>query len=103
MMTRVGFLDCYRYRSVARVLSFGAALVVGCGSDVDLGRSVSPPGPVSNEHELAAQTTNLVQVNTRGFSSLAIDGEFLYFTTSGFLIENRIWRCRKSDCWATLV
>src|SRR4051812_7409492 len=89
-MNRVGSLASYARRSWARALSCALALVVGCGSEVDLGRSVSPPGPLSNEFERAAQTTNLVNVTAGSFSSLAIDGEFLYFTSS----RRKLWRCR---------
>lgn|GEM_PF-2803411 len=102
-MTRIEDLDGCDSATLARVLSLTAALLVGCASEVDLGGSVSPPDPVSDPHELSAQTTNLAQVNAHDFSSLAIDGEFLYFSSGGSASGYRLWRCRKSDCWTTLV
>lgn len=101
-MNRVQNREGYAPRSWVRSLSFAAALVVGCGSQVDLGNSVSSPGPVNNEQERAAQTTNLANVTTSEFSSLVVGGEFLYFGTSRFSTR-RLWRCKKSDCWNTLV
>ncbi|HET7544847.1 MAG TPA: hypothetical protein VFK05_33500 [Polyangiaceae bacterium] len=100
MMTRVGNPRGYDFSALVCVL---AAALVGCSNRVDLGASLSPPEPVTNEHELAAQTTNLARVGASQISSLAIDGEFLYFAAAPAPAYPSLWRCRKSDCWATLV
>lgn len=90
----------------AKRLSAVAALVaVGCGGYVDLGHSMptGTPPAVTDESELNAQTTNLVALDVTGVSSIALDGEFLYFGSwRAGASENKLWRCQKSNCLATL-
>ncbi|HET7544848.1 MAG TPA: hypothetical protein VFK05_33505 [Polyangiaceae bacterium] len=91
-----------RFREL--VLCVATLVAVGCGGHVDLGRSApsGSPEPVTNERELAAQTENLVTVESTEMSSLAIDGDFLYFIS--WVVDNspKLWRCQKSNCSATL-
>jgi len=86
------------------VLGIAALVAVGCGGHVDLGRSApsGTPPPVTDDHELNAQTTNLATVDAALLSSLAIDDEFLYFTSRLLGGEAKLWRCQKANCLATL-
>jgi len=103
MMNRIGNTAGNGSRFLGLVLSVTAILAVGCTGHVDLGGAVSRPDPISDDRELASQTTNLAKVKAPLVSSLAIDENFLYFIAGGAPAQPLpLWRCRKSDCWDTL-
>jgi len=93
-----------RARAVQLSLAFG--LLSGCSGNVNLGgkgtdtSANDEAAPVSTNPNAAGES--VVTINQTSIFDLAVAGDFLYFSQAGDLPRTGLYRCRKSDCQATV-